>query len=496
MGSKYRLTDEERNFFTLIYQALLANPFQDERDELDFKIAGLIPDDSIENRVAKMHEELNRRISLLEKDKKDDINLFSGKDRDILHRSFIFAFFYDYLKKFDQLIIDQISAGSSPAKVPFAQDAFSILLKRGFNLEEVKRFFAMVYQFRRAFFFINKGLVGTSPCMKNLKAILWNNVLTCDPELYGNHLWNKMEDFSTLMLGETGTGKGTAAMAIGRSGYIPFDETKQTFVESFTESFVSLNLSQFSSALIESELFGHKKGAFTGAMEDHKGIFNRCSPYGSIFLDEIGEVLVPVQIKLLKVLEERAFSPVGSHQEFRFEGRIIAATNRTLDEINNKKVMRDDFFYRLCSDIIVIPPLRKRIQEDENEMDNLLAHTIEKITGSPSPPLVKMVRKTINKELGKNYPWPGNVRELGQCVRRILLNRSYKVVRHTDENGGRSQLSKDMDKGKLDAQTLLMRYCHMLHVRFGTYGEVARITKLDRRTVKKYIDEWEKLIPL
>ncbi len=489
MNLRHRLSNEERNFFSLIYQAVLANPFLEERDALDFKIAGLEPEDAKHDRVAKMHAELKRRIRLLERENRDNITLFSGNDRVILNRSFLFTFFYDYADKFDQLIMDQIAEGDTTVRVPFAQEAFSTLLKRGFNLEDVKRFFAMAYQFRRAFYFIHKSLVGSSDCMKNFQAGLWNNVLTCDPELYATHLWDKMEDFSTLILGETGTGKGTAAMAIGRSGYIPFDEKKQIFVESFTRSFVSMNLSQFSSSLIESELFGHKKGAFTGAVEDHQGIFNRCSPYGSIFLDEIGEVSVPVQIKLLKVLEERAFSPVGSHKEFRFEGRIIAATNRSLDEINNSRVMRDDFFYRLCSDIIVIPPLRQRIQEDTKELDDLLAHAIEKITGTSSPALVKTVRKTIDQELGKNYHWPGNVRELGQCVRRILLNRRYRVIRQAGPDQKSSKLAKDMDAGLLDAQTLLKRYCNMLYDRSGTYGEVARITKLDRRTVKKYIEE-------
>jgi transcriptional regulator with PAS, ATPase and Fis domain len=191
--------------------------------------------------------------------------------------------------------------------------------------------------------------------MADLRLHLWQNVFTGEVRLYERYLWNRMEDFSTLLLGETGTGKGTAAAAIGRSSFIPFDEKQGRFAESFMRGFISMNLSQFPETLIESELFGHRKGAFTGAVEAHQGVLARCSEYGAIFLDEIGDVPVPVQIKLLQVLQERQFCPVGSHEPARFRGRVIAATNRPLDKLREQGLFRDDFFYRLCSDIIHVP---------------------------------------------------------------------------------------------------------------------------------------------
>src|SRR4030095_3729738 len=158
------------------------------------------------------------------------------------------------------------------------------------------------------------------------------------------------------------------------------------------------------------ELFGHRKGAFTGAVETHEGIFARCSPHGAIFLDEIGEVATPVQIKLLQVLQDRTFSPVGSHEKLRFRGRVIAATNRPLEDLRRPGAFRDDFFYRLCSDLIVVPTLRQRIAEDAKEMDLLLSLIVERTAGGPSPSLVGIVQESLQESVARDYPWPGNVR--------------------------------------------------------------------------------------
>ena len=488
--AKHHLSAEQRDFFSIVSQAVLANPFSDERMDVDFKIVGMFPGLELKQLVKKAVAEVRRRMEEFESSGMFDINRFSGKDRQILTSACLFDIFYSFVGRFDNLIQEQIKAGEKPLKVPFANDILMIFQKRGFSHEEALQFFALFYQLRRAFYFIHRGLVGRSQCMKKLRESLWNKIFTYNLDLYNRYLWNRMEDFSTMILGETGSGKGAAAMAIGRSGFIPFDEKKLCFTESFNTSFVSMNLSQFSENLIESELFGHKKGAFTGAVNDHEGILDRCSACGSIFLDEIGEVSTPVQIKLLKVLEERVYSPVGSHDEKRFHGRIIAATNRSIEDIRNTSLLRDDFFYRLCSDIVMVPPLRQRIEEDLGELDDLLALTIERITGEPSDELVRLTRKTIGKELGDNYSWPGNVRELSQCVRRILLNRNYtNRLYSTKQPSYPSRLAEDVDNGIIDAKTLLKGYCKHLYQKFGTYIEVARRSGLDSRTVKKYIDE-------
>lgn len=487
MVKNHRLSTEERTFFRTVYHAAFANPFSDLRQKLDSKIAGLFPGVSRRESADRCIHEINARIQRLEQEGRGTINAFTGQDRTLIKTVFLFDEFHKFRDRFDRLITDQIRAGDESLAVPFAEDAMACLHRRGFPDESIIHYFSLSYQLRRAFYFISHSLVGQSSCMKELRRKLWDNVFTHNIDLYDRFLWNRMEDFSTLLLGETGTGKGTAAMAIGRSGFIPFNRKKGAFAESFTRAFISLNLSQFPETLLESELFGHKKGAFTGAVDDYPGVFDRCSPHGSILLDEIGEISTHVQIKLLQVLQDRVFTPVGGHAAARFKGRVIAATNRSVEEIQQGNVFRDDFYYRLCSDIIEVPPLRDRIQQDPEELNDLLEFTVVKMTGSKSEEFTRKVKRVIDRQLGNDYHWPGNVRELEQCVRRVLLRRSYEGDRKMRSQGLKERLVKGLQSGDIDMAGLAAGYCTLLYREHGNYEEVARRTGLDRRTVKKYI---------
>lgn len=488
------LTAEERVFFKTVYNAAFANPFSDLRKKLDLKIAGLFPSATRRQSINQCIIEVDLRIKQLEQQNRANINAFQGQDKEIITIVFLFDIFHKFRDDFDKLIKNQIKSQDTPVKVPFAEQAMHMLHNKGFATDSIAHYFALSYQLRRAFYFISNSLVGSSQCMKKLKKHLWYNIFTYNIELYNKFLWNKMEDFSTMLLGETGTGKGTAAKAIGRSGYIPFDEKKKCFTQSFTQAFSSLNLSQYPETLLESELFGHTKGAFTGAVDNYQGMFDRCSPHGSILLDEIGEIPGHVQIKLLRVLQERSFSRVGSHEKSRFNGRVIAATNRPKKEVLEGKVFRDDFYYRLCSDIIEVPPLRTRIREKPSELDDLLAFTIKKMTGTRSEKLIKKVKRIIDRRLGKNYQWPGNVRELEQCVRSVVLRRDYKGKQKYQ--GEAIDLTEELTQGiseqNISVSSLVSGYCKLLYDKLGTYEKVAKLTGLDRRTIKKYITDFKK----
>jgi transcriptional regulator with GAF, ATPase, and Fis domain len=417
------------------------------------------------------------------------LGVYAAEDRALLENGVLFQIFHKYTGAIDELIVRQVRAATAPSPAAFGRRLMTDLAACGWDSAAAGRFVGIFFQMRRAFFFIERGLTGQCRSMRKLRESLWNNVFTHDIRVYERYLSTRMEDFSTILLGETGSGKGTAAAAIGRSAFIPFDASKDRFVESFTRAFVTINLSQYPESLIESELFGHRKGAFTGAIETHEGAFERCSPHGAIFLDEIGEVSVPIQIKLLDVLQERRYTPVGSHESKRFEGRVIAATNRALADRREAGQFRDDFYYRLCSDVIEVPPLRVRLAERPEEMNELLEHLVERIVGEKSDELVAIARRAIATGVGKGYAWPGNVRELEQAVRRILMTAAYHPAAPAAARELGDRLFASLEQGTADARAVLAMYCALLYRRHGTYEEVAKRTKLDRRTVKKYVVE-------
>lgn len=484
---KLQLSTEEKDFFQKVRQAIFTNPFSDERNAVDSQLIQARPSPNREKHIQRLVQVVNERIRQICPGGHRSIFHFQKGDQKLIQYGMLFHIFHKYCSAFDAHIEEQIERGDSPCKVNFAGQVLGEMIAMGMERPETIRLFSLFFQIRRAFHFIDL-IVGMSPCIKDLRRNLWNNIFTHDIQIYDQHLCNRMEDFSTMLLGGTGTGKGLAASAIGRSGYIPFDEKKIRFTESFTKVFVSINLSQYPEQLLESELFGHTKGAFTGAIDSHNGILTLCSSSGAIFLDEIGEVTIPVQIKLLQVLQERLFSPVGSHKKERFYGRVIAATNRSINELRAQKLFRDDFYYRLCSDIIEVPPLSQRILENPNELDQLLAHTVNRIIGKPSEELLHSTLQIIRKQVPDNYPWPGNVRELEQCVRRILLKQEYKGDTLLTGEDRAGKLTAALQAGNYTARELLSSYCKLLYEKLGTYGSVANVTELDRRTVKKYID--------
>jgi len=214
---------------------------------------------------------------------------------------------------------------------------------------------------------------------------------------------------SVLLLGENGTGKELVARYIHRLS------TRKN------ESFIAVNCAAIPSTLLESELFGHEKGAFTGATGLYRGKFELANK-GTIFLDEIGDIPVETQSKLLRVLQEREFERLGGTKIIKVDVRVIAATNQNLDDKMKQKLFREDLYYRLNVFPIQIPPLRER----KNDIPLLAEHFLSIYAGEMNKP-VKLISDDVMKRL-LDYSWPGNVRELQNVIERAVVLASSEAI--------------------------------------------------------------------
>jgi two-component system response regulator AtoC len=216
-------------------------------------------------------------------------------------------------------------------------------------------------------------------------------------------------DTTVLIRGENGTGKELVAKAIH------FNSPKKD------GSFIAVNCGAIPESLMESEFFGHEKGSFTGASERKIGKFQLANN-GTLFLDEIAELKPEMQVKLLRVLQEKKFVPVGGSREIKTNARIIAATNRNLEKMIEDGEFREDLFYRLNVMPIFLPPLRDR----KDDIPGLVQHFIKKFSKQMASPIQSI--SPVAVELLKNYRWPGNIRELENAIERSFIVETSSVI--------------------------------------------------------------------
>ena len=261
---------------------------------------------------------------------------------------------------------------------------------------------------------------------------------------------------TVLVQGETGTGKELVASALHYGS------------QRRNAPFIALNCAALPENLVESELFGHEKGSFTGAIARKKGRFELADG-GTVFLDEVGELTLSCQAKLLRLLEERCFERVGGTSSIEVEVRIIAATNRNLQEAVEAKEFREDLFYRLNVLNVLIPPLRQRTDDILPLMDFFIANN--PAGGRPK----KMTKKAEKKLL--SYSWPGNVRQLRNVIESALVLGEGKEIRPDDlvlpENAG---LSRSADWEPMSLQALERQ--HVLRVLEYTEGNKKKAAEL------------------
>ncbi|CAN5923981.1 sigma-54 dependent transcriptional regulator [soil metagenome] len=285
-------------------------------------------------------------------------------------------------------------------------------------------------------------------------------------------------DVGVLITGESGTGKELVAQAIHRRGAAP------------TGPFVAVNCAAIPEALLESELFGHAKGAFTDAKVQRRGLFAEADG-GTLFLDEIGEMPLSMQVKLLRALDERMVRPVGGNAAIPFEARLIAATNRNLEAAVEERTFREDLYYRIHVVHIEVPPLRAR----GGDILELSQHFLRRSAERQGKAVASLSSAVAQRFLA--YTWPGNVRELLNCVERAVALARFEEIT-VDDLPDRIRAYKhtplvvaaDADE-LITLDELERRYViRVVEAVGGNKSSAARVLGLDRTTLYRMLDRF------
>lgn len=279
--------------------------------------------------------------------------------------------------------------------------------------------------------------------------------------------WTKLSD-PILIIGETGVGKNMLAQAIhNERGLAGFHEVTCTGIPE---------------TLFESEIFGHKKGSFTGAVSDKVGLAKQAHG-GTLFLDEIGELSLALQAKLLRLVEQKRFYPVGSDTPIETDIHIICATNKTLEELRDPEHFRSDLFYRmpLC---ISLPPLRER----REDLQRLISHFFDEYAKEGGKADLLMGTQTLDLLL--QYGWPGNIRELKFAIKRAVfsaLGEEEVAPSHLPE-----WITSRQSTGMTLAQVEKNHILHVLDLTRGDMDQAAEILEIGRSTLYRKVGEYKK----
>ena len=490
---------DERQFLRTVSKLSYCNPFTAERLALERAALGdrYRPTEQQWNVYVGSSGELTNVVSIIDRLKPLLEQLRQterdAKSEELYDDLVVFLLYHRFRSQFGA-VLERLDRGASAPNIAslfaeFAEEVghFYRSSRTGpTSPHEPELLFALAFQISRAFFYIYRFIIGASDPMIRLRAQIWESVFGVDLRRYRRSLAGRMQEFPTLVTGPSGTGKELVARAIGLSQFIPYDSKRGGFVEDFQLRFHPLNLSAFSPTLIESELFGHKRGSFTGAISDRNGWLSAAGPHGTVFLDEIGELELPIQVKLLRVLETRTFQKLGDTKTLRFEGKLVTATNRSLPQEVKAGKFREDLYYRLVGDQIETPSLRERLNALPEELGLLVRHLTRRLLPEhESSKFADEALSWIEGGIPTSYDWPGNVRELEQCLRNILIHGRYAPMQPSSpKSGALTGLFGKIQGGSIRAEELVDRYIDHVYGTLQNYEETGRRLGLDRRTVK------------
>lgn len=368
------------------------------------------------------------------------------------------------VKKFspDTIVVIVTAHGSVDTAVQAIKQGAYDYLQKPFDFQELQHFAQKVYDH----FVLRKQLKDLKDELHKYQAA--EEIISADPQVLSLiNLAREVADtnISVLIEGESGTGKELLARFIHRSS------------SREAAPFVTVNCAALSESLLESELFGHVKGAFTGAVKDRQGRFEMADG-GTVFLDEITEIPTTTQAKLLRFLQSREFERVGDSQSMKVDVRFISATNRNLKEALSAGTFRDDLYYRINGVTVKLPPLRERA----DDIPVLIKHFIKKFGGDEMPEIEPDAFGLLT-----NYRWPGNIRQLENVIERsVLLAHGRKIEVHHLPEEIRQQESKRL----VSLEELEKEYIMRVIQETATVEEASRVLGIDPATLwrkrKKY----------
>jgi two-component system response regulator HydG len=351
---------------------------------------------------------------------------------------------------------------------PFELDALELALDRAIQhralREEVKRLRRAVAEAQEL-----EELVGASRPMQELFRVIGRAAPS---------------DATVLIAGETGTGKELVARALHRRG------------RRSAGPFLAVNCSALPEALLESELFGHARGAFTDAKTAHTGLFVQASG-GTLFLDEIGDLPLQLQPKLLRAVQERRVRPVGAEADIPFDVRIVCATHRDLEAAVEERKFRDDLFFRLNVIRVEVPPLRMR----GGDVLLLAQAFVERFAARAGRPVLGLTTGAARQLL--EYSWPGNVRELENCIERAVAFTEHEKITVDDlpekvrsYRSAHFVVADDTPTELVSLEEVERRYIlRVVELAGGNKVQAARILGLDRRTLYRKLERYGEAPP-
>jgi DNA-binding NtrC family response regulator len=415
---------DERAFLAAIAWLAYLNPFDPRWAQIAQAIAsaGSLPGDRDPDALFKgFSERLQRAIAaaaaLLQGDR-----IGSAEDMAVYRGAALYALWDKYRDQFQHLI------DTDGVDVPF-RDEFAATYKAlrldmpVLRVPEPGHLLPLMFQWRRNVFYIAENIGGRSPAAAAARVAIFNANMGADRCVYARGLYLNMERIPVLITGETGTGKDLAAQCIGWGGYIPLDAKGERFVIRHLAAAHARNLCEVPRDLIESALFGHKKGSFTGATADAPGFFTLPERHGSLFLDEIGELPEHLQAKLLRPCQNREIVPLGATRPRRIHGRYIFATHRDLEAMCREGTFRMDLLERINGVRIHMPPLRQMIAEDPWELVRFVRRFVRGAGLRDEAEVQAWTQRIADDIFTKmaGYSWPRNLRELKNFTERYLL---------------------------------------------------------------------------